>query len=233
MYTKGEPISTEDFRAMGEMDNLIVWVEHYAQTKHGVLEFSGAVRVVKNICSLEAMFHYDDLGDSLEFNEEYAAEDGPCTMVYEEHGEYVQIEVFEVVKLNVPDELKRKYVGAHAERLENNPDELAFVLAWQRMCEANPDMYRDLLGDDVEPDEIRAVNTIIQWLGSPVGQSFPATASAVCDERRERLWDNETPETPKYAVISDLASRECETPDECGKTLPYCLPCRARSIVEG
>jgi hypothetical protein len=33
-------------------------------------------------------------------------------------------------------------------------------------------------------------------------------------------------------LVSDVASRECETPDQCGDMLPRCLPCRARSTWE-
>jgi hypothetical protein len=34
-------------------------------------------------------------------------------------------------------------------------------------------------------------------------------------------------------LISDLASRECESPGQCGTTLPPCLSCRARGIIDG
>lgn len=33
-------------------------------------------------------------------------------------------------------------------------------------------------------------------------------------------------------VLSDLASRQCETDGKCGKTAVYCLPCRARNAID-
>lgn len=35
-----------------------------------------------------------------------------------------------------------------------------------------------------------------------------------------------------YGVLEDVAGRECEQPGECGKTKPYCLPCRARNTID-
>lgn len=35
-----------------------------------------------------------------------------------------------------------------------------------------------------------------------------------------------------YGVLEDIAGRECEQQGECGKTKPYCLPCRARSAID-
>lgn len=37
--------------------------------------------------------------------------------------------------------------------------------------------------------------------------------------------------TPELRLVSDLGSRECEAPGECGKTEPACLPCRARELL--
>ncbi len=44
-------------------------------------------------------------------------------------------------------------------------------------------------------------------------------------------------DTLSFGVLSDMASRKCETlgskiNEECGETVPYCLPCRARNAVD-
>jgi len=74
--------------------------------------------------------------------------------------------------------IKPKYTGYNSIRLadESNAKERAFVEEWQRMCEANPKTVQQMLGCDAPatPAERGAVNTTIQWLGSPVGQAFIA-----------------------------------------------------------
>ncbi len=67
---------------------------------------------------------------------------------------------------------KSKPKGLHAHRFRNNPEEKRFSDAWDEM---NVLCY--LLGDGarkvpVEPREEQVAATVIQWLGSPVGQSF-------------------------------------------------------------
>lgn len=69
-----------------------------------------------------------------------------------------------------------KHVGMHPCRLEHNPIEAEFAEAWR---EANKygRVLEYLLSPDNRPepvslrDEIVAA-TVIQWLGSPVGQNF-------------------------------------------------------------
>jgi len=39
-------------------------------------------------------------------------------------------------------------------------------------------------------------------------------------------------EDPMRAVLSDLASRNCDEPDECGTASGTCLPCRARHAID-
>ncbi len=53
-------------------------------------------------------------------------------------------------------------------------------------------------------------------------------------EGRREVWGEES---LSFCVLSDLASRECETlgskvNEECGETVPYCLPCRARNAID-
>lgn len=73
-----------------------------------------------------------------------------------------------------------KFTGAHPYRLESNPEERLFAEAWQKQNRFGRfTMLEQILSDDggktpaevSERDEMIAA-TIIQWLGSPVGQSF-------------------------------------------------------------
>lgn len=76
-------------------------------------------------------------------------------------------------------EVQKKWQGVSPHRYESNPQEEALALAWQ---EANT-KYRhstlayllssDNRGERTVSDRDRLVAcTIIQWLGSPVGQAF-------------------------------------------------------------
>lgn len=71
-----------------------------------------------------------------------------------------------------------KTTGFHTHRFADNPEEQRFAEAWDRM---NARMYRNLpslLGapgrPPVQPTERdeQIAATVIQWLGSPVGQGF-------------------------------------------------------------
>lgn len=39
-------------------------------------------------------------------------------------------------------------------------------------------------------------------------------------------------ESRAMGVLSDMASQHCSQPGECGQTLPYCLSCRARDVLD-
>lgn len=73
-----------------------------------------------------------------------------------------------------------KTTGFHTHRFADNPEERRFAEAWERMNGQSSAVTTFLLrGDDVEgyvegaSDRERAiVATVIQWLGSPVGQGF-------------------------------------------------------------
>lgn len=43
-------------------------------------------------------------------------------------------------------------------------------------------------------------------------------------------WKRES--NPVYCVVSDMASRNCDYPDDCRVTKPACLPCRARWVID-
>ncbi len=83
--------------------------------------------------------------------------------------------------------LTRKHRGLNIHRLRSNPKELQFALAWQTQnhnataggMEYRADTLDYLLhqGDQRFPtlcsDRDRIVaNSVIQWLGSPVGEAF-------------------------------------------------------------
>ncbi len=80
-------------------------------------------------------------------------------------------------------QLEKKHQGLGMHRLKSNALEAQFALAWQGQSNpaglTGPDTIDYLLhtGDQTNPkrcserDRIVA-NTVIQWLGSPVGQSF-------------------------------------------------------------
>ncbi len=79
--------------------------------------------------------------------------------------------------------VKKQWQGIHAYRLKNEPLEEAFAVAWQKFCEGKNPVEGErtnldyLLDNEDVPPLISArdrevANTIIQWLGSPVGRWF-------------------------------------------------------------
>jgi hypothetical protein len=74
-----------------------------------------------------------------------------------------------------------KTAGRHTHRFKENPEEERFALAWARQSSVGRTLAHLLHTPDgqgpfriPEPTEaeVVAVATVIQWLGSPVGQSF-------------------------------------------------------------
>lgn len=71
--------------------------------------------------------------------------------------------------------------GLHTHRFKNNPVELAFAQAWEQINALSsrhlgylltpPDQDQHFPEHPSERDEVVAA-TVIQWLGSPVGQQF-------------------------------------------------------------
>jgi multisubunit Na+/H+ antiporter MnhG subunit len=83
--------------------------------------------------------------------------------------------------------LKKRYKGLHAHRYPSNPREHRFAETWQRFNEkcscmttgASETVLASILhtGDTVSPRipsdrDFEVAATVIQWLGSPVGQDF-------------------------------------------------------------
>lgn len=74
----------------------------------------------------------------------------------------------------------KKPKGLHLHRFKDNPEEKRFAEAWQQICEQGDTLaYLLHVGDQggfrppqpSERDQTVAA-TVIQWLGSPVGQSW-------------------------------------------------------------
>ena len=77
--------------------------------------------------------------------------------------------------------IKDKWKGLKTYRFKHNPLEEAFAREWQdqndRLGAATLDYILDDRFDNNRPDEANerdrvVANTVIQWLGTPVGQSF-------------------------------------------------------------
>lgn len=84
--------------------------------------------------------------------------------------------------MSKPSLVKIAYQGKHSHRYEQNPMEEAFALEWQDQC-ANGANLEYLLSSDNRPNVVdlrdqTTANTVIQWLGSPVGQSFLTSVMA-------------------------------------------------------
>ncbi len=74
-------------------------------------------------------------------------------------------------------DVKIRYQGKNVHRYRGNPLERAFAKEWQKQCEIGGNLEYLLSGKanqrlPVNDTEQIAANTVIQWLGSPVGQSF-------------------------------------------------------------
>jgi hypothetical protein len=75
-----------------------------------------------------------------------------------------------------------------------------------------------------DPDAIfrlRPTKSFVEHLTGFVMKSWAAMKDELLDE-----------DSFIYGVVSDLAGRNCEQPGECGKTMAYCLPCRARHAID-
>jgi len=73
-----------------------------------------------------------------------------------------------------------KHEGLNTHRLKDNPEEKRFAKAWQRINDTGS-LLDYLLGDkydgrpvEANEREAQVAATVVQWLGSPVGQGFLA-----------------------------------------------------------
>lgn len=72
--------------------------------------------------------------------------------------------------------MKTKHVGRATHRFKDNPEEKRFAEAWASTNDQGH-VLEYLMGDgarraDIEPRDREVAATVIQWLGSPVGQCF-------------------------------------------------------------
>ena len=75
---------------------------------------------------------------------------------------------------------KLRNTGLSPHRWADNPLELKYAQAWDRINDVTrpgSDLIEWLLGDGSKPVEVSerdrlVAATVVQWLGSPVGQSF-------------------------------------------------------------
>ena len=72
-------------------------------------------------------------------------------------------------------------VGKHTHRFKSNPRERIAAELWQQECGnppiGGPDMLNYMLGNGKDPVEVsdrdrEVAATVIQWLGSPIGNNF-------------------------------------------------------------
>lgn len=71
--------------------------------------------------------------------------------------------------------MKEKFVSLHQHRLKDNPEELKFARAWTRFSAHLRyllDTRREIRPADPSLRDEQVAATVIQWLGSPVGQRF-------------------------------------------------------------
>lgn len=69
-----------------------------------------------------------------------------------------------------------KHHGKYRDRIKREPEEKAFADAWQRANDRG-NLLGYLVGDDGRaaeptPEQVETAATVIQWLGSHVGQCF-------------------------------------------------------------
>jgi len=83
-----------------------------------------------------------------------------------------------------------KQIGLHADRLPWNPLEKAFADQWEKEnSNRKTPFLSHLLFDkgfgiprDPTQDQIAIAATVIQWLGSPIGQSFLENVLTSCED---------------------------------------------------
>jgi hypothetical protein len=77
--------------------------------------------------------------------------------------------------------IRKKFLGMHAHRYRQNPLERAFAASWQDTNDSQHRTTLDYLMDSTNRGEPvpsltardwLVASTVLQWLGSPVGQTF-------------------------------------------------------------
>lgn len=87
------------------------------------------------------------------------------------------------------EDVEERFQGKNFDRTKREPLEHAFAIAWQHECQVYF-IPNHILADEGDyfpllDEEHKMIATIIQWLGSPMGQGFLAKSLGV--ERLDRL----------------------------------------------
>ena len=82
-----------------------------------------------------------------------------------------------------------RHRGLHTYRFDSNPNEKVVAKLWDKM-QANSYTLEYLLSEDnrrvdISKRDMTVAATVIQWLGSPVGQSFLDEVQEVIDNSKE------------------------------------------------
>lgn len=89
----------------------------------------------------------------------------------------------------------RPFIGISSHRLKDNPQEKRFAVAWRNICKSTlPYLLEERPAHRGYPPAVSdrdhvVAATIIQWLGSPVGQAFLADLGYV---KRPKRRDDDT-----------------------------------------
>jgi hypothetical protein len=134
--------------------------------------------------------------------------------------------------------LKDRYKGLHTHRFDRNPMERAFAEAWQDLCENRATGFTaswetglaQLLRQgeanfSPSPRDYRVAATVIQWLGSPVGQDFmeeaiefsarsahegavTARKKSGCRKEQEKEQEERDTDNKRQAALDDKMRRQ-------------------------
>lgn len=107
--------------------------------------------------------------------------------------------------------IDKKYQGLFAYRYKDNPLEYAFAKEWEKQHgPENMELLRGILGFSVTERDRDVANTVIQWLGSPVGQSFiiAATSKALSTRLRTAVLSARKPKKKKAYDGADRGARQ-------------------------
>lgn len=109
-------------------------------------------------------------------------------------------------------EISKKFQGLSTHRLKDNPLEAAFAKAWAKINEEAQGRTTSTLAyllngqrrpADPTEREWAVANTVIQWLGSHVGQNFILDVlfsdERLIEEMKRRLHEQETRVQPRRA----------------------------------
>jgi hypothetical protein len=89
-------------------------------------------------------------------------------------------------------------------------------------------VLRDLEAERVDEAYLRKAIRSAALLPAPGDE----VVTLIAKSHLRLLLEHQDNNKGEYGVLSDVASRECETPGLCALTQPPCLPCRARHMID-